>query len=107
MSDSTTINTVPAEKVINPFKGRIPDPDNLEAKIGRIKKIIARAEKFKTILPDLEEKLRIISDPNFSKMTEERQVATLESRTKRAETLLASLPGDVVAAILAKMGASK
>lgn len=100
MSDVATVSA----PVINTIRGRIPTVESLQKKIARIHKVIARANKLESLIPELERKLAIVSDPNFVKMSEARQIESLERKTDRAEKLLASLPDDVVKAILAKLG---
>ena len=89
---------------VNTLRGRIPTVDSLNRKIARIKRIVVRAEKLSAMLPDIERKLAIVSDPNFVKLSETKKIESLEHKANRAEALLSSLPADVVAAILAKLG---
>ena len=86
------------------LRGRIPTVDSLSKKIARIKRILVRAEKLSQLLPGLEDKLRIVSDPNFVKLSESKKIESLEHKANRAAALLSTLPANVVAAIMAKLG---
>ncbi len=102
MADSS-VPTV-AVPVLSLGKGRVPTVDSLTKKIARIRKIIDRASRLKGLIPDLERKLAIVSDPAFQNRSEAEKVQSLEKKASKVETLLKSLPAEMVAQILASLG---
>ncbi len=103
MADSSAVN-VGSVPVLSLGKGRVPTVESLEKKISRIEKIIARAARLKALLPDLNRKLAIVSDPAFASRSEAEKAVSLERKASKVETLLKSLPPEMVAQILASLG---